>query len=145
VPGFAAWLRHERNIESSEVLDADAKEALRLLDDPGWHLDEEKADRVRPVLLTAAAWYFLRAKTPGGLPLNPVARFHLGNGARLERLDFLGDFSENGLRQSFGLMVNYLYALNEIESNHEAYAEKGTVAASSAIRKLARAAPAGVS
>jgi malonyl-CoA decarboxylase len=144
VPGFAAWLRHERDIETSEVLDANAKETLKILDEPGWHLDADKADRVRPALMTAAAWYFLRAKTPSGLPLNPVARFHLGNGARLERLDFLGDVSENGLRQSHGLMVNYLYALNEIESNHEAFAEKGAVAASSAIRKLVRAVPAAV-
>ena len=54
-----------------------------------------------------------------------MARFHLGNGARLERLNFLGDVSPNGLRQAHGLMVNYLYALDEIERNHEALAEKG--------------------
>jgi malonyl-CoA decarboxylase len=64
-----------------------------------------------------------------------VARFHLGNGARLERLNFLGDVSPNGLRQSHGLMVNYLYALDEIEKNHEAFAERGVVAASGEVRK----------
>ena len=145
VPGFAAWLKHERQSDTTDMLDADAKETLQLLDEPNWHLDKAKCDRLRPVLLAAAASYFLRAKTSSGLPQNPVARFHLGNGARLERLDFLGDVSENGLRQAHGLMVNYLYALNEIESNHEAYAEKGAVAASSAIRKLARSAPAAAS
>ena len=67
-----------------------------------------------------------------------MARFHLGNGARLERLNFLGDVSSKGLKQSHGLMVNYLYALDEIEKNHEAFAEKGTVAASSMVRKALR-------
>jgi malonyl-CoA decarboxylase len=68
-----------------------------------------------------------------------VARFHLGNGARLERLNFLGDVSAKGLKQAHGLMVNYLYALDEIEKNHEAFAEKGTVAASPMVRKALRA------
>ena len=84
----------------------------------------------------AAAAYFLRAKTPRGRPIDPVARFHLGNGARLERINFLGDLSPKGLRQSHGLMVNYLYDLGHIEKNHEAFAEKGDVAASSAVRNL---------
>ncbi len=90
---------------------------------------------MRPALLAAAAQYFLEAKDKRGRQIDPVARFHLGNGARLERLNFLGDRSEKGLQQSCGLMVNYWYALDEIESNHEAFAEKGTVAASSAVRK----------
>jgi malonyl-CoA decarboxylase len=83
-----------------------------------------------------AAYYFLEAKNPRGQPVDPVARFHLGNGARLEKLNFLGDRSEKGMQQSYGLMVNYLYALDKIEENHEAYAEKGVVASSSTIRKL---------
>ena len=62
----------------------------------------------------------------------------LGNGARLERLNFLGDRSDKGLQQSHGLMVNYLYALDRIEENHEAYAERGRVAASPEVRKLRR-------
>ena len=65
-----------------------------------------------------------------------MARFHLGNGARLERLNFLGDRSDKGMQQSHGLMVNYLYALDKIEENHEAYAEKGVVASSSTVRKM---------
>jgi malonyl-CoA decarboxylase len=72
-----------------------------------------------------------------------VARFHLGNGARLERLNFLGDLSPKGLKQSHGLMVNYLYALDEIEKNHEAFAERGVVAASAEVRKALPAAPRG--
>ena len=95
-------------------------------------------------LIPVAAHYFLKARTPDGRPVDPVARFHLGNGARLERLNFLGDTSPNGLKQSHGLMVNYLYALDEIEKNHEALAEKGVIAASPArAQGPARRLPAG--
>ena len=93
-------------------------------------------------MLTAAAAYLLKAKTPRGKPIDPVARFHLGNGARLERIDFLGDRSPKGLRESHGVMVNYLYDLDSVELNHEAYAEKGEIAASSAVRKLLKSEPA---
>jgi malonyl-CoA decarboxylase len=67
-----------------------------------------------------------------------VARFHLGNGAQLERLNFLGDATENGIKQSYGLMVNYLYDLEQIEKNHEGYAEGRTVIASNAVKRLVR-------
>jgi malonyl-CoA decarboxylase len=73
------------------------------------------------------------------LPLDPVARFHLGNGASLERLNWPADLSERGRQQSHGLMVNYLYDLGDVERNHEAYAEDRTVVAASAIRRLVRA------
>ena len=69
-----------------------------------------------------------------------MARFHLGNGARLERLNWLGDGSERAIEQAHGLMVNYLYVLDDIEKNHEAYAQQRTVVASNAVTKLARAA-----
>jgi malonyl-CoA decarboxylase len=65
-----------------------------------------------------------------------VARFHLGNGARLERINWLGDKSAKGLRQSHGIMVNYLYDLKDIESNHEAYINEGVITASRAVRLL---------
>jgi malonyl-CoA decarboxylase len=126
-------------VEGSACLSAAAKDTLQLLDEPGWHTDEAKVEQIRDVLLPAAAYYFLKAKTANGRPVDPVARFHLGNGARLERLDFLGDVSPKGLKQSHGLMVNYLYALDEIETNHEAFAEKGVVVASPAVRKTLRA------
>ena len=91
----------------------------------------------------AAAWYFLHAKNGRGFPADPVARFHLGNGARLEKIHFLADTSDNGLRQSHGVMVNYLYDLDDIEKNHEAFAENRAVVTSSAVRKLARPGPTG--
>jgi malonyl-CoA decarboxylase len=143
VPGFAAWLARQRDDAGSEALDEATRAGLAPLDTPGWHLDPEIAEGVRAALVPAAAHYFLKARTPDGRPVDPVARFHLGNGARLERLNFLGDTSPNGLKQSHGLMVNYLYALDEIEKNHEALAEKGVIAASKAVRQALRAQPPG--
>lgn len=141
VPRFAAWLKREREDDASALLDTDSRATLDLLDEPGWHLNPDKAEAVRAVLLPLAAHYFLKAKDDAGRPIDPVARFHLGNGARLERLNFLGDVSPNGLRQAHGLMVNYLYDLGQIEKNHEALAEKGRIAASEAVRRALSAAP----
>jgi malonyl-CoA decarboxylase len=138
VPNFAAWLKRERTREGASLLaDAD-RAALAALDDDWWK-DPATTERLREPLLRAAATYFLRAKNRAGLPYDPVARFHLGNGASLERLDWPADLSERGRQLSHGFMVNYLYDLGDIERNHEAYAEHRTVVAASAIRRLVRA------
>lgn len=136
VPGFAGWLAAERTDAASELIDAEQRRAFALLDVPGWQDDADKVDTLRAPLLAAAATYFLRARDGRGRVIDPVARFHLGNGARLERLNYLGDVSANGLRQSHGLMVNYLYDLERIEANHEGFAESGAVAASEDVRRL---------
>jgi malonyl-CoA decarboxylase len=137
VPNFAAWLKRERSADtSSSLLDDSDRATLTALDTPDWSDNPETSERVKAAMLPLAAYYFVEAKNSRGQPVDAVARFHLGNGARLERLNFLGDRSANGMRQSHGLMVNYLYALGDIESNHEAFAEKGQVASSSAIRKM---------
>jgi malonyl-CoA decarboxylase len=139
VPGFAAWLARELGEPVSRYLSAEDRVTLQALDDPDWYFNPVPAEAVRKVLISAAASYFLRAKTPRGKPIDPVARFHLGNGARLERVNFLGDPSPKGMKQSYGMMVNYLYDLDDIERNHEAYAEKGEVITSPGVRRLLRA------
>jgi len=138
-PNFAEWLRRERATEASVVLSEEDRAALETLDRADWWRDEAAAETVREPLLRAAAWYYLRARTPRGTPLDSVARFHLGNGARLERLNFAADTSERALRQSHGLMVNYLYDLEHIERNHEAYAQQHAVVAASAVTRLVKA------
>jgi malonyl-CoA decarboxylase len=138
VPGFANWLARERKNEASMVLTADDRATLGNLDTKGWWQTPEVIEALREPMMRAAAWYFLRAKTPRGMPVDPVARFHLGNGARLEQIDWLADTSDKALVQSHGFMVNYLYDLDHIERNHEAYAEGRAVAASSAVSKLLR-------
>jgi malonyl-CoA decarboxylase len=142
VTNFAEWLTRERSREASIVIDEEDRVALASLDRADWWRDEEAREAVREPLLRAAAWYFLRARTPRGIPLDQVARFHLGNGARLERLNFLADTSERALRRSHGLMVNYLYDLEHIEKNHEAYAQQQTIVAAGAISKVVKKTPA---
>jgi len=143
VPSFMYWLKQEQASETPILTKADRK-ALDALAAPGWHEEPSAQEELKKVLLPLAAHFFLRAKGYNGRPIDPVARFHLGNGARLERINWLGDVSAKGLAQSGGLMVNYLYVLKEIEKNHEAYANDGKVVAANAIRKLLRgqAAPA---
>ena len=136
LPGFARWLREERSGAGPSLPDADYRDLLDGLDRPDWHFEKELAEAIRPALMQAAAAYFLDAKTPAGLPLDSVARFHLRNGARLERIDFLADLSPRALRQSHGLMVNYVYDLKQIEANHEAFAAEGRFIVAPAVRKL---------
>ncbi|MBB5764227.1 malonyl-CoA decarboxylase [Methylorubrum rhodesianum] len=138
VPGFRTWLDRERGADAPQGLTREDVETLRLLDTDDWRGDKAKCEAVRRAMLPAAAAYFLRAKNEKGRPLDPVARFHLGNGARLERMNFLGDTSKKGMKQSYGLMVNYLYDLSAIEKNHETYVNLGTVATSSAVSRELR-------
>ena len=121
------------------MVPTDDLKILSGIDTAGWPENDDLRDDVEAPLLAAAAAYFIRAKTPRNKPVDPVARFHLGNGARLERINYLGDRSAKGLSQSHGLMVNYLYDLAAIEQNHESYAEHAEVVVSTAVRKLLRA------
>jgi malonyl-CoA decarboxylase len=139
VTSFADWLKRERAEERSAALNEADKAVLAVLDQPGWWTNEETAAQVQDAVMRAAAWYYLRARNQRGLPVDAVARFHLGNGARLERINWLGDTSERAIAQAYGLMVNYQYDLDDIEKNHEAYAEGPTVVASGAVQRLLRA------
>ena len=148
VPTYARWLDRVLGDEHDGTAGEADRLALEMLEDPGWvDDDEEKQTAVQSALMPLAAHYFLRAKTAQGRPVDPVARFHLGNGARLERLNWLGDVSEKGLREAHGLMVNYCYELKDIERNHEAYVNSGEVIVSRSVRGLLRAevsAPTGI-
>ena len=132
VPGFVPWLKQASDVP---VTDED-RALLENLEKPDWFEDAELAGQLRSVLEPLAAYYFLKARTAKGRLIDSVARFHLGNGASLERIDWLGDLSPKGLRESAGIMVNYLYRLEDIEKNHEAYANRDEIAASSAVKKL---------
>ena len=131
VPRFVQWLK-----QPDAPLSEEERAVLQHLDEPKWYENEETTAQLRAVIEPLAAYYFLKARTSKGRVIDPVARFHLGNGARLERIDWLGDLSPKGLRESAGIMVNYLYRLDDIEKNHEAYANEGEVVASSAVKKL---------
>ena len=114
IPGLVKWLREKNKFEQA----ADSQ-----------------------ALLPLAAHYLLEAKHRTGQPLDPVARFHLNNGAFVEAVHADADISANGMAQSCGVMVNYRYDLNKISTNHEAYANQQSVVASKAVRALAGQAP----
>lgn len=136
MPGFMGWLRRTVASDGSSA-SPEARGLLEAIGDPAWVDDIELRESLSEKLMPLAAHYLLQEKRPNGRqPLDSVARFHLGNGARVERLNWLGDFSPRGLSQSAGIMVNYLYELKDIERNHEEYFERGTIAAAPAVRKL---------
>jgi malonyl-CoA decarboxylase len=128
VPGFRRWL--ERNAD---------KALLGRIADPAWHLGAVPED-LEKQLTRLCAYYLLHAKQAEE-PLDPVARFHLGNGASLERLNWMGDASEQGMARSAGIMANYVYWLAELERNHERYFRDRAVVASPAVEKLVRELP----
>lgn len=133
---FAAadWKR----LAAAGVAGPEAPELAALLaGEGGWQEDPSRARALREPLLRLAARYLLDARH-GDKLYDPVARFHLGNGARIERLNWLADSSEKGLEQSWGIMVNYLYDPDAIERNVEALAREGKVASSASVRRLAR-------
>jgi len=136
MPGLAAWVRKQPEALAEAGVDL----SLETLSTASWADDKAQARALREPLLRLAARYLAQAKRggDGGPPFDPVSRFHLGNGARVERLNYLGDCSAKGFRQSFGMMVNYRYALDEIEDNLEAFASEGRIAMSSTVRRLAR-------
>ncbi len=139
VPHFARWLDRLIASDPSGVISAEDRETLTALLDPRWHRVGTENEELKEAVLAQAAHYFLAGKSADNRPVDPVARFHLGNGARLERINWLADTSEKGLRAAHGVMVNYRYDLKEIERNHEGYANDGTVAASRAVKGLLRA------
>lgn len=141
IPGFRRWLTDEMGIDGSLMTDQD-RHALSTVAAADPDTDQNAISAADPesrkVMISLAAHYLIREKGPDGRPADPVARFHLGNGARLDRIHWAADLSANGLGNSYGIMVNYRYVTDDIETNHEAYAKRGTVVTSSSVRRLLR-------
>ncbi|WP_119419200.1 malonyl-CoA decarboxylase [Desertibaculum subflavum] len=150
VPGFRAWLDREIAADRPDLLTASDRETLssliegevtpkafaRLLERKDWRDVPALREALKTVLTRLCARYLVKEKERGRA-IDPVARFHLANGARIERINFLGDTSRKGMRQAIGLMVNYRYKLDEVEANHEAYSE-GRVVAHPSVAKQAK-------
>ncbi len=136
VPGFAAWLRRERESRSSAILTAEGRAVLREMDASEGRVPASASRPLKTLLTAAVAHYLLHARDASGRPVDPVARFHFGNGARLERVNWMGDPSPHGLETAAGFMVNYLYDLSRIERNHELYENRGERVASRAVRRF---------
>jgi malonyl-CoA decarboxylase len=151
IPGFRRWLDGKIAGGDRLLLPAEARkladatkignetESLRFaLGRPDWYVDSTLTEALQAPLVRLCARYLVNEKGRGDRALDPVAHFHLTNGARVERINWLGDTSERGLGASAGLMVNYLYELGRIEENHERYTGEGGVTASSAVTRLLR-------
>ena len=140
IPGFARWLDGAlQEGRLSGWSKKAARDVLRVTGKEG--ADKDGADKLgeagRERMTNICAHYLLKEKR-GGKPIDPVARFHLGNGARVERINWAADKSANGLKQSFGLMVNYLYDLKRIEEYHEAYVNEGKVSCAKSVQSQAK-------
>ena len=130
VPGFRRWLTQQLAEESN----ADAALLPKLARDDWWH-DPAQGEPLRAPLMRLCATYLTRRPSPGNR-IDPVARFHLGNGARIERINWLGNTEPRAIQESFGIMVNYLYDHDSIENNHEAFVRDGTIVCSPGIDAL---------
>jgi malonyl-CoA decarboxylase len=122
IPGFRRWLTQRLADDGS---DPDAAR-LTELESQSWWRDPAQSEKLRPVLMRLCAVYLTRQPSPVSR-IDPVARFHLGNGARLERINWLGNTAPRAIEESFGIMVNYLYDHKSIEDNHEAFVRDGTI------------------
>lgn len=127
-----------RHLAEYEIADADAPLLAAILsgENTAWLDDEGLREALREPMLRLAAAYLLQAHNERQEPVDPVARFHLGNGACVERVHWLADTSVKGLANSYSLMVNYRYEPEKLEAQLEAYAREGSIAAASAVRKL---------
>ena len=127
VPGLRRWLGQRL----ANGRDPDA--ALLELERDGWWNDPARSEKLRTPLLRLCARYLTRKPS---IRIDPVARFHLGKGARLERINWLGNNAPRGMQESFGIMVNYLYDRDTINDNHEAFVRDGTVVRSPEVDAL---------
>jgi len=137
IPGFRSWMEKHVLIEQPPiVLNDDERRLLRLLETEGWMENTEVCSALEPLLTELLAIYLVQVKS-GDDPKDPVARFHLRNGARLDSLNWLSDLSAERMRQSYGFMVNYVYDPDTIEKNHELYIQNNEVVTSVVVGALA--------
>lgn len=138
IPGFMSWLAGLAAVDSQEhalMSKATKKDLERFIRNKST-VSVALINDLETALLPLAAHYFINVKNQQGKPLDAVARFHLGNGAKLENLNWAADISDKGLAQSAGIMVNYMYEPTEIEKNHQIYENKGNIIASPSITQL---------
>lgn len=148
LPGFRQWLDQAVAEGKIALTPADAvklahavgtgKGGVTLaaaLARPDWMEDARLADALRKPMEKFCARYLLEGKA-GARPLDPVARFHLDNGARVNRIFWLADASARGMQQSYGMMVSYRYDLGDVDKNHERFLHNGHIAAAARVRRL---------
>lgn len=150
IVSFRHWLTKQLSNDELDLLTGSEKSAVsiqckrlridsslaELLESPNWSKDTQVCEVLQPLLTRLAAQYLSKEKRSNGRAFDPVAHFHLTNGAKIKQLNWMGDQSEKGMRQSYGLMVNYLYKLDQIEANSAAYVERNQAITSNTVKAL---------
>jgi len=148
LPGFRKWLDQALAGKQALLPAAEAAQFAQALEHtdpdtalaaalarPEWPRDARIAEALRAAMERLCARYLLQEKS-GAQPLDPVAQFHLNNGARVNRVFWLADTSTHGMRQSYGMMVSYLYKLSEVDRNHERFLQSGHIDAARRVLRL---------
>jgi malonyl-CoA decarboxylase len=135
IPGFADWFTYLEESKIKNILgDLKDQDAI-FLKSQDLKLGDSRIVRNKEAIIKLVAHYIVNEKNEKGLPVNDVSRFHLGNGAIVDDLVVNANISETGFKRSYGVMVNYLYELKNIEKNHEEYMNNNKVIVSDKIKK----------
>ena len=134
IPGFAEWFSYLDDSKVKTIL-GNPKQDLSFLKSSDLKIGDSRIILNKDALTKLAAHYLINEKNKKGLPINDVTRFHLGNGAIVEDIIVNANISEVGFKSSFGIMVNYLYELKNIEKNHEDYINNKKIVFSEKLKK----------
>jgi len=135
IPGFAEWFSYLEDSKIKNILTDLKDKDLSFLKSKNLKIGDNRIIENKEVLIKLVTHYIVNEKNKDGLPMNDVSRFHLGNGAIVEDIIINANVSEQGFKRSYGVMVNYLYELNNIEKNHEDYMNNKKVIVSDKIKK----------
>ena len=135
IPGFADWFSYLDELKIKNILGNLKDKDVSFLKSKDLKLGDKRIVENKEVIIKLVAHYIVNEKNNKGLPLNDVSRFHLGNGAIVDDIIVNANVSEVGFKRSFGVMVNYLYELTNIEKNHEDYVNSNKIIVSNKIKK----------
>jgi len=135
IPGFANWCSGVEETKLKTILGKLKNQDISFLKSPDLKLGDSRINENKEAITKLVAHYIVNEKNKQGLPINDVSRFHLGNGAIVEDIIINANISEQGFKRSYGVMVNYLYELKNIEKNHEDYMNNNKVIVSDKIKK----------
>ena len=135
IPGFADWFTYLEEVKILSILGNLKSQDVSFLKSPDLKLGDNRIIKNKEAMMKLVAHYIINEKNQKGLPINDVSRFHLGNGAIVDDIIINANVSEQGFKRSYGVMVNYLYELKNIEKNHEDYMNSNKVIISDKIKK----------
>tara|TARA_B100000787_G_scaffold48210_1_gene34623 strand:+ start:142 stop:609 length:468 start_codon:yes stop_codon:yes gene_type:complete len=135
IPGFADWFTYFDEVKVKSILNNLKDCDVSFLKSQDLKLGDSRIIKNKEAIKKLVTHYIVNEKNQQGLPINDVSRFHLGNGAIVEDIVINANVSEQGFKRSYGIMVNYLYELKNIEKNHEDYMNNNKVIVSDKISK----------